>query len=59
VSKIVLYYNAETKRVLTSCNYHFLMARNPEPLDEIIIIDSPTHKGKQEEELRIEEETRE
>jgi hypothetical protein len=59
-SKSVLYYNAETRKVLTSRNYVFLTAREPDPPEEIIIEDTPTHEGEHEDTTRrVEENTHE
>ena len=48
-SKSVLYYNAETQKVLTSCNYVFLTLREKEPDEEIVVKLTPTHEGEYEE----------
>jgi len=47
-NKSVLYYNAETRKILVSRNYVFLTARPAEPTEEIVITETP-HKGEQEE----------
>ena len=44
-SKSVLYYNAETRKVLTSRNYVFLTARDPVQNEEIVVYDSPVREG--------------
>jgi hypothetical protein len=59
-SKSVLYYNAEMCKVLTSRNYVFLTTREPDPPEEIIIEDTPTHEGEREDTARrVEENTHE
>jgi transposase InsO family protein len=59
MSKSVLYYNAETRKVLASRNYVFLSAKDKEPPEEIVIQDTPTHEGEREDETarRVEENT--
>ena len=47
----ILYYNAETKRCLTSRNYEFLTALPPEPLEAPVIPDVPTREGELEGEI--------
>ena len=44
-SKSVIYYNAETRKILTSRNYVFLTAKTAEPTEEIQIEDTPTREG--------------
>ena len=48
-SKSVLYYNAETRKILTSRNYVFLTPREKEPDEEIVVKLTPTHEGEHEE----------
>jgi len=40
-SKSVLYYNAQTKRILTLCNYVFLNVKQQDPPEDIIITQTP------------------
>jgi hypothetical protein len=45
-SKSVLYYNAETRKILTSHNYVFLTAKEPEAPEQIQVEqDTPMHEG--------------
>ena len=44
-SKSVLYYNAERRKVLTSRNYKFLTAKEPEAAEEIAVHDYPLREG--------------
>ena len=47
--KSVLYYNVQTKKILTSRNFVFLTAHRPEPEEEILVRDeAPLHEGKHE-----------
>src|SRR6266436_6007296 len=55
-SKSVLYYNAETRKILTSRNFVFLTTREPDPPKEIIVNDPPTHEGEREDNARRAEE---
>jgi len=48
-NKSVLYYNAETRKILTLQNYVFLTAKPAEPTEEIIITETLTREGEQEE----------
>ena len=43
-SKSVLYYNAETQKVLTSWNYHFLSITNTTPPGEIVVAPDKPHE---------------
>jgi hypothetical protein len=36
--KSVKYYNAETRKILTSCNYCVLQVMTPEPPDDIVVV---------------------
>ena len=45
-----IYYNAETRKVLASCNYVFLMAKKPESPEKIVIHYTPTREGEHEDE---------
>ena len=45
VSKSVLYYNADTRKVLTLHNYVFLTAQKPEPPEAIIVKQAPLLEG--------------
>jgi hypothetical protein len=36
-SKSVKYYNAEMRKILTSCNYHVLKVSEPQPPDNIVV----------------------
>jgi len=47
-NKLVLYYNAETRKILVSRNYVFLTARPAEPIEEIVITETP-REGEREE----------
>jgi hypothetical protein len=47
-SNSVLYYNADTRKVLTSRNYVFLTERKPEPPEAIIRNSTPQHEGERE-----------
>jgi len=47
-NKSVLYYNAETRKILTSRNYVFLTARPAEPTEEIVITET-LYEGEREE----------
>ena len=44
----MLYYNAETRKVLTSCNHTFLTAWDPTPQEGIVIENPSAHEGEQE-----------
>ena len=44
-SKSVLYYNAETRKVLTSRNYRFLSITNNTPPEEIVVAPDNPHEG--------------
>ena len=44
-SKSVLYYSTETRKVLTSQNYHFLSITNKSPLEEIVVAPDIPHEG--------------
>ena len=44
-SKSVLYYNAETRRVLTSRNYRFLSITDKTPPEEIVVAPDIPHEG--------------
>jgi len=48
--KSVIYYNAETHKILTSQNYMFLIEKEPTPQEEIVIRQSPTCEGERGEE---------
>jgi hypothetical protein len=43
-----MYYNAETKKILSSRNYTFLTAKDPQPAEEILIEDAPSREGERE-----------
>jgi len=45
VSKSVIYYNAQTKKILSSRNYVFLNIKQPEPPEDIIISNTPLREG--------------
>ena len=45
VSKSVLYYNAQTKRILTSRNYVFLNVKQHDSQEDIIITQTPLREG--------------
>jgi hypothetical protein len=46
--KSVLYYNAETKKILTSRSYVFLTEKISEPPEEIRVEDTPMCEGERE-----------
>jgi hypothetical protein len=48
-SKSVTYYNAETRKILTSRNYVFLTPKPAEQPEEILVEDHPTREGEREE----------
>ena len=50
--KSVIYYNADTRRCLTSRNYKFLTALKLDPSEEIEINDDPIREGEWEEEKK-------
>ena len=39
------YYNAETRNVLTSCNYRFLTHPNQTQAEEIVVAPDALHEG--------------
>jgi len=45
-SKAIKYYNAATKNILLSRNFHFLMLSEPTPPEDIIIENPPENQGK-------------
>jgi len=45
-SKAIKYYNAATKNILLSRNFHFLMLLEPTPPEDIIIENPPEDQGK-------------
>ena len=47
-SKSVRYYNAETRKVLTSRNYRFLSIENKSPPEEIVVAPDKPHEGEME-----------
>ena len=49
-SKSVLYFNAQTRKILTSCNYVFLNTKDEQPSEEIFIREAPSREGEREEE---------
>jgi hypothetical protein len=44
-AKAVKYYNAETRKVLTSCNFRHITPSPPTPPEEVIIAPIPQHEG--------------
>jgi hypothetical protein len=46
-SKAVKFYNAATRNILTSRNYHFLVPSDASPPEEIIV-DSQSNQGEQQ-----------
>ena len=44
-SKSILYYNAKTRKVLTSRNYRFLSITNKTPLEEIVVAPDNPHEA--------------
>jgi hypothetical protein len=43
-----MYYNAESKKILSSQNYTFLIEKEPQPSEEIVISDTPSREGERE-----------
>jgi hypothetical protein len=50
-SQSVQYYNAESRKILTSWNYVFISAKTAEPEEEILVEDKPSLREGGEEEV--------
>ena len=50
-SKSVKYYNAETRKILTSRNFCFLSINNKTPLEEIVVAPEIPHEGEMQENM--------